>query len=204
MLGRSVNIDNRFTFKSWEQRCHPAQTNLKYKLSCLICERNTLPCIIALSAVFIYVLQGLTLQITPWLKSIRPGVRPGNTADINTMTWSASVTTCKMTKWLKREITEAFGLDSCMMNGSGRTKAALHSENGLAQNNAVAQYSLITVWIQKCEDMTVYILYASFVPEVSKIKLNQLNYLLLMLHLIWKPMIKWDSHYATLNCWVNY
>lgn len=147
MLGRSVNIDTRFTFKSWEQRCHPAQTNLKYKLSCLICERNTLPCIIALSAVLIYVLQ-VTLQITPWLKSIRPGVRPGNTAEIKAVTWSASVTTCKMTKWLKREITEAFGLDSCTMNGSGRTKAALHSENGTIKMKAVAQYTLCSTQIQ--------------------------------------------------------
>ncbi len=54
-----------------------------------------------------------------------------STADNTTLTWWASVTTHKIWKWSKMGRTKTFGLDSCTMNGSGSTKAALHSENGV-------------------------------------------------------------------------
>ncbi len=87
---------------------------------------------ISLAVYLIFVLQVI---ITPWLKKRWTGVMLCNTADIILLTWSASVIKLKTEKWLKRGITKAFGLDSCMMNGSGQTTAALHTENGPGQGD---------------------------------------------------------------------
>ena len=115
---------------------------------CLVCER-----MYNWHAIFIYLFFFLQIIITPWLKTIRPGVKLCNTAENTTMTWSVSVAENKMTTWLKRERTQAFGLDSCTMNGSGRTKAALHSESGIfvqiLQMDSALKYLLINRYCLK-------------------------------------------------------
>lgn len=130
--------------------------------------------IVLIIYLFLFFLQ---VMITPWLKMRRTGVRLCNTAERISPTWSASITSRKIVKWLKREITQAFGLDSYTMNGNGWTKAALHSENGILLTLLMwnAQASILTVMTHyHCIHSHVKMKQKSFAPKVSNLH-NQME-----------------------------